>query len=724
MYRKISGLVMIAVTVLLGARAVAQEILLPADSTEQTRILRYFVGVYGGLGINLHSASFGQLPGTPSCCDNYKDASGLGPALGVMAEFPLAKNLRLQTRLGYGALSGTLTRVETIGNEPVLLDGPVPKPERRNIDVEHSLKASLPMIVFEPSVGYGLLDFFWLSAGIRGGFLLGKEYAQKEVLFNPTGYVFTSGSAIRNESTGAIPEVKSVQLHGMLGMGYELLTRSKVSMIPEVRYYFPFTPIASVDWNVQGFYVGLVARYGVYSAIDPTIRRDTVVERDTVIVQKAGLKSDVVRLDNKTYGEESYTEGDFVFVTTTVSEHYIRETPRPFLPKVGVKLIAQGGVNGDAANQQLRIEELDVIENYPLLPQIFFADNSASLDSTSQMLTDPEQARDFKSTDLTRNQIDVYRNVLNVIGYRMKMDPKPSITITGCTNNADAEQNNNDLAKRRAEAVKNYLVGVWGIDASRISTTHRLLPSTPANPNTLDGKQENSRAEISASDVTLLEPVEFRDRDLIVKPSKFIVKPSIEDGRDITEYDLTVKQRTNEFVKVNGSGQPEQTTWNADQEGSRPKNDAPIVATLTVRNEISQSASATDTLTVDYATVQLMKMSNEGGKMIERYSLIVFDFNSAQLNASNQRVMQRIKQRIQPESKVKILGFADRQGNPEYNRELARKRCAEAQRVLGLGDDRVTIEPVGNDRLLFNNDIPEGRSYSRTVQIEIETPTR
>jgi outer membrane protein OmpA-like peptidoglycan-associated protein len=119
-----------------------------------------------------------------------------------------------------------------------------------------------------------------------------------------------------------------------------------------------------------------------------------------------------------------------------------------------------------------------------------------------------------------------------------------------------------------------------------------------------------------------------------------------------------------------------------------------------------------------------MKARQEEGKMVERYSLIVFDFNSARLNPSNQRIMQRVKDRIQSTSKVRIMGFADRQGNAEYNRELARKRCVEAQRALGLSDDRVVIEPVGSDRLLYDNETPEGRSYSRTVQIEVVTPVR
>jgi hypothetical protein len=31
------------------------------------------------------------------------------------------------------------------------------------------------------------------------------------------------------------------------------------------------------------------------------------------------------------------------------------------------------------------------------------------------------------------------------------------------------------------------------------------------------------------------------------------------------------------------------------------------------------------------------------------------------------------------------------------------------------------LEAVGSDRLLFDNDLPEGRNYCRTVQIVVET---
>ena len=187
---------------------------------------------------------------------------------------------------------------------------------------------------------------------------------------------------------------------------------------------------------------------------------------------------------------------------------------------------------------------------------------------------------------------------------------------------------------------------------------------------------------------------------------------------------IRIAQNGRQLAADDGGGTPRETTWSVDKSDSKLQRDGSVIATYRVRAAAGSSVTASDTVAVDYVTLQTMKARQEEGKMVERYSLIVFDFNSARLNPSNQRIMQRVKDRIQPTSKVRIMGFADRQGNAEYNRELARKRCVEAQRALGLSDDRVVIEPVGSDRLLYDNETPEGRSYSRTVQIEVVTPVR
>ena len=700
----------------------AQETLID-QSTGKTLYLQYFIGANAALGINLHSASFGALPGFPSCCSEYKDATSLMPVFSALAEIPVLRDLRVQVRLAYTNMSGTLKRQQAIGNEPVLADGPIPTEQRTDVEVEHVLNASMPMAAFEATAAYRVFDFFWLHAGLRPGLILSNSFDQRETLFTPEGYTFLDGSTIRNEAAGEIPDLQSTQFHAVLGLGYELLTKSRFSMSPEVRYYMPLTKVSSVNWAVNSFQLGVSLRYGIYAPKEPRIIRDTVVFRDTTIVEKPNLRSDQVYLASTMFEDSINDVADDRFITTHKRESYVRETPRPFTPELTLKFETVDSTGTVHPVDTIRVEELEVIENYPLLPQVFFPTGVASIDSTAQILFEHDQAVEFRPMDLTRNQIDVYRNLLNVIGYSMLRTPAATLSLVGCVDNVDVEKNDRDLAQKRAEAIKNYFVESFKIDPSRIKVSARLLPASPANPLTPDGQSENRRVEISSNDPVILEPVEFKDKDLIITPNALTVKPVVAGGQDIASWSASLKQGTSKLAEGTGSGKPSGIEWKA-ADGVLPKSVHPLVAQLTVSNEIGQQRSVADTIGVDYINIQLMKARQEGGKLIERYSLIVFEFNSAQLSAENQRVMDRVRSRIQPESKVSILGFADRQGNSEYNRTLARKRCLEAQRVLGLPDSRVTIQPVGSDRLLYDNNTPEGRSYSRTVQIEIETPVR
>jgi|YNPBryulayer2012_1023412.scaffolds.fasta_scaffold48554_2 outer membrane protein OmpA-like peptidoglycan-associated protein len=65
-----------------------------------------------------------------------------------------------------------------------------------------------------------------------------------------------------------------------------------------------------------------------------------------------------------------------------------------------------------------------------------------------------------------------------------------------------------------------------------------------------------------------------------------------------------------------------------------------------------------------------------------------------------------------------ITGYTDRMGDRVYNIRLAERRVTLVARALGtLG--RATINPVGSDVLPHDNTYPEGRFYSRTIEIEL-----
>lgn len=692
--------------------------------TGQREVLQFHLGAYGALNINFHTANFGALPGTPSCCPEYNNATSLTPALGGLMELSLTREWRLQLRAGLSSLSGELTDRRVIGNEPVLSDGPVPIGARRDIEVDYYLDASIPLLTIEPAAGFRALDWLWLYAGVRGSLMMGSSFEQREVLAAPDGYVFAgNGTTVRNAVSGSIPEAQSVQLHGAFGLGYELNLSRNIMLVPEVRYYLPFTKVSSVDWTVQSFQMGASVRYSIYRPVDPTIIYDTIFVRDTVVEERRSIAEERVVLRDSDEDEAVRREGDYQYRTVTVRQHYVREVPRPFDPVVTIDGNGVGPNGEQLGLDMIRVKETDVVESYPLLPQVFFAEDSSSLSSTRMQVLDASNARDFRTTDLMRDQFDVYHNILNIIGERMKADPSAKLSLTGTTANTAGERNNRALAQARAESVRSYLVDVWGIDRSRISVGARLLPSNPANSETDDGRAENRRVEIAANNDRILETVEFRDRDRSVDPKEITFLPRVDNGDDVAGWSLNVRQANNELFSTSGDGMPSTVQWKTEGD-RRPKLDLPIVTTLTVRNDRGQEKSVTKSVPVDLITLQKAKATQEGGKIIERYSLIVFDYNSAKLNDANQRIMDAVRARVRPDSKVRIMGFADRTGDPEYNRKLAQRRCEEARRVLNVADAQVTVEPVGSDRLIYANETPEGRSYCRTVQIEIETPVR
>src|SRR5690606_13696658 len=126
---------------------------------------------------------------------------------------------------------------------------------------------------------------------------------------------------------------------------------------------------------------------------------------------------------------------------------------------------------------------------------------------------------------------------------------------------------------------------------------------------------------------------------------------------------------------------------------------------------------STQDVPVRQLTINKKRVEIRDDKRIEIFSLILFDFGKADISPLNRKIMDEVRSRIEPNSTVAVYGYADRTGTAEYNKELAQRRCNEVTKFLrdAVTDEKLRIYPVGNDRLLYNNDLPEGRSYSRTV---------
>jgi OmpA-OmpF porin, OOP family len=80
----------------------------------------------------------------------------------------------------------------------------------------------------------------------------------------------------------------------------------------------------------------------------------------------------------------------------------------------------------------------------------------------------------------------------------MKKYTDLKILVEGHTDNIGGENYNEQLSQRRADAVKNYLVEKFGIEASRLTTKAYGLTRPIASNATEEGRQKNRRVEAAA----------------------------------------------------------------------------------------------------------------------------------------------------------------------------------------------------------------------------------
>ena len=178
--------------------------------------------------------------------------------------------------------------------------------------------------------------------------------------------------------------------------------------------------------------------------------------------------------------------------------------------------------------------------------------------------------------------------------------------------------------------------------------------------------------------------------------------------------------------EINGIGHPARVSWPI-----RPNElstaQVPVDYEMVFRSVKGDSAVATGSIPVDYVSSMRKKTENLPDRTIDKYSLILFDFDKATLTEDNSRILeQMVLPNITSTSKVTIIGYTDRIGNDAYNEKLSRERAETVKVFLQAraSDATYSINGVGEATEIFPNDIAIGRQLSRTVQVIVETPRR
>jgi outer membrane protein OmpA-like peptidoglycan-associated protein len=312
--------------------------------------------------------------------------------------------------------------------------------------------------------------------------------------------------------------------------------------------------------------------------------------------------------------------------------------------------------------------------------------------------------------------------MMNIVGFRLAKNPAARLVITGCVSNIGAERDDVELSMKRAKAVQTYLTTVWRIKADRIRVQARTLPEKPSDNSVADGVAENRRVELSASVPDILAPVVNRLITRTLTPPSLELRPIIDAPAGTRSWTMSILRNGSTLAQWTGTNEvSEKELWRISEK-ILGDNEIPLTVKLKATDLEERSAETEEQITVRQITVRKKRSEQLDDKRLERFSLMLFDFDRAELNSENLSLLALIKQRIQPASTVTVLGYGDRVGAKEYNRDLAFRRSVEVKNFLQVPENRIKIIPIGNDFLLHDNTTPEGRSYCRIVQVVIATP--
>ncbi|MDI1354181.1 MAG: OmpA family protein [bacterium] len=638
----------------------------------------WWFGVAAGANFNFYDGSTQKLNSDLTVPSVFHKGNGIGLFLAPSVEFhrPDLK-LGVIIQAGYDGRSGKFNQIVTPCNCPA------------------DLTAHVSYVTLEPSLRIAPFgSSFYIYGGPRFAYNIGKSF-----VFQQSPNPDYPEQVKSPEVTGDFSDVKSTLVSMQIGMGYDIAMTSKQNktqfMISPFAAYHPYfgqSPRSIETWNISTVRVGIVFKFGKTHVYDP---KDTALAKN---VQKEALAPAIVP----------------VVLVVDTSVHFSVYSPKN-LPT-----------------------ERRVRETFPIRNYVFFDLGSSEIPSRYVLLK-KDQVKDFKEDQLevfkpkrlsgrSDRQMIAYYNVLNILGDRMGKYPASTINLVGSSEYSIAE------GKAMSESVKKYLVTVFGIDASRISTEGRLKPQIPseATGGTKDlflMSEGNHRVSIESSSSPLL--MEFQSGpDAPLKP----VELSVTQTAPLDSY-VTFKVNAPENVV---------SSWTmelTDDKGKVQKFGPYTQSSLSLPGKSILGTKAEG----NYKIVMYAK--NKKGKISKqettahivlwtpptreqgmRFS-VIFEYNESNLSPTYEKYLSEIvTPKIPKGATVTIHGYTDIVGSADYNLKLSLTRAQEVkdilyQSLMKAGTKEVTfvVRGMGEDEKLspFENRLPEERFYNRTVVMDI-----
>ncbi|MDZ4746135.1 MAG: OmpA family protein [bacterium] len=629
------------------------------------KTLRY--GLFANVQANIHTAAFQELPGFPSCCDEYKSGFGLRGDVGLHIAVPLTSSSWFGLRADFSSCGATLSREE---NVPINV---FPADSVHEGIIEHTIAASMAVVGFEPIIIYQPAALS-LWAGPRISYALNNSFHQREEILQPDEAVFNdTRQKVRNEQAGPIPTFLPLQIGLTVGIGYYIPLRKDKTLLlqPQLSFVYNFTSLLeNQNWHAHALRLGAALTFWPASAENP-IEVDTTTSPAPLAPSQLAASLSIVRAD---------------------------APEQPF------------------QNMRIVVDETIATRMHPLLQYVFFDRNSAIIPSR-YVARGKKGSGSFTPERLPdTNAIDVYRNILDIVGYRMQKNASITITLTGTLSSEEPKQT--ALAAERAEAVRQYLLNTWDIAPSRIAVEARGEPEVRSSLREAEGIEENQRVEIVANDVSLFDPVVLQDTIRTVTPPSVVLIPRANHDT-VNKWNIDITQGNDVFKNFSGSGSiPPRILWDVREDATRLLDTTKrLLVRLDVNCDGERSTVVTDIKT-DVISLRRKRIERRGMYAYDRYDLILFEFDKSSFSPAHTRALEIVRERIANTAVVTISGYTDRIGDEEHNYQLS---CDRANAVYAALGKRGEVRCMG-EAPEHNVSTPEGRFYSRMVRVEVSTP--
>jgi outer membrane protein OmpA-like peptidoglycan-associated protein len=385
----------------------------------------------------------------------------------------------------------------------------------------------------------------------------------------------------------------------------------------------------------------------------------------------------------------------------------------------------------------LVIEENLVKELYPLLTYVFFDSGSATIPDRYILFTDPSQTQGFDETKIPGGTLQKYYHMLNIIGSRLRNNPTKTIEIVGNNSNQPDIGETKDVSGKRGQIVYDYLTKIWQIPTNQIKLMPPMdLPKFRSNIKDPLGIVENRRTEINSTDWEIMKPILQTELRRFPQPEimHFQMKNGINDDL-VARRAIEIKRNDQMWHTMTDVGRTEVTSkeynWGRNaNEDSIPNNETPYKAQLVV---YSQDGKECRSNIIDVPVMIITKETKIRerlvDKTIDRYSLVLFKFDSPEAGPLNDRIIKEfIVDDLRKGAQVAVTGYTDVVGLDDRNKALSEQRAGTVvnaiKRLTKAGIiASLSGKGVGEAAPLYSNDLPEGRFYNRTVQVIVETPT-